>query len=123
MARSFAIVAAGAAVSIGLSAAIVALGPGIVDVDTNVQIVGRTSPRLLDLLVALASGAAGAFALSREDVSDALPGVAIAISWCPRCASSGRGWRSGRRAPPPAPGSSSSRTSSRSSSRADRCSP
>ncbi len=83
MARSFAIVVAGAAVSIGLSAAMVALGPVLVDVDSNVQIVGRTSPRLLDLVVALASGAAGAFALSREDVSDALPGVAIAISLVP----------------------------------------
>jgi uncharacterized membrane protein len=35
---------------------------------------------LLDLIVALASGGAGAYALSRVDVADALPGVAIAIS-------------------------------------------
>jgi uncharacterized membrane protein len=33
--------------------------------------------------VALAAGAAGAFAIGREDVSDTLPGVAIAISLIP----------------------------------------
>jgi len=43
----------------------------------------RTNPRLLDLIVALAAGAAGAFAIGREDVSDALPGVAIAVSLVP----------------------------------------
>jgi len=43
----------------------------------------RTSPRLLDLVVALAAGAAGAFATGRDDVSDALPGVAIAVSLVP----------------------------------------
>jgi uncharacterized hydrophobic protein (TIGR00271 family) len=47
------------------------------------QIIARTSPRLLDLIVALASGGAGAYALSRVDVADALPGVAIAISLVP----------------------------------------
>jgi len=37
----------------------------------------------LALLVAIASGAAGGFAVSREDALDALPGVAIAISLVP----------------------------------------
>jgi uncharacterized membrane protein len=53
------------------------------------EILARTSPRLLDLVVALAAGAAGAFALGREDVSDALPGVAIAVSLVPPLAASG----------------------------------
>jgi uncharacterized hydrophobic protein (TIGR00271 family) len=47
------------------------------------QVLARTSPRLLDLVIALASGGAGAYALSRSDVADALPGVAIAISLVP----------------------------------------
>jgi uncharacterized membrane protein len=34
-------------------------------------------------MVALAAGAAGAFALSRDDVADSLPGVAIAIALVP----------------------------------------
>lgn len=50
---------------------------------TSEQIVSRTSPMLLDLVIALASGGAGAYALSRTDVADALPGVAIAISLVP----------------------------------------
>jgi uncharacterized membrane protein len=49
----------------------------------SAQVMARTSPRLMDLIVALASGGAGAYALSRTDVADALPGVAIAISLVP----------------------------------------
>lgn len=51
--------------------------------DTNSQIAARVSPRLIDLLAALATGAVGAFAMVRYDVSDTLPGVAIAISLVP----------------------------------------
>lgn len=53
------------------------------------QIMIRTSPRLLDLLAALVTGLAGAFAMSRDDVSDTLPGVAIAISLVPPLANTG----------------------------------
>lgn len=53
------------------------------EVTRNSQILSRTSPTLIDLIIALASGAAGTFATSREDVSDALPGVAIAVSLVP----------------------------------------
>lgn len=50
---------------------------------TNSQVAGRVSPRLIDLVAALATGTVGAFAQCREDVSDTLPGVAIAISLVP----------------------------------------
>ncbi|WP_156724913.1 DUF389 domain-containing protein [Streptomyces apocyni] len=50
---------------------------------SNSQVSARISPRLIDLLAALATGTVGAFALVRSDVSDALPGVAIAISLVP----------------------------------------
>jgi uncharacterized hydrophobic protein (TIGR00271 family) len=53
------------------------------------QIMNRTAPRLMDLLAALVTGLAGAFALSRKDVSDTLPGVAIAISLVPPLANVG----------------------------------
>ena len=53
------------------------------------QIMNRTAPRLLDLLAALVTGLAGAFALSRRDVSDTLPGVAIAVSLVPPLANVG----------------------------------
>jgi uncharacterized membrane protein len=50
---------------------------------TNSQVAGRVSPKLIDLTAALATGVVGAFALVRSDVSDTLPGVAIAISLVP----------------------------------------
>lgn len=50
---------------------------------TNSQVVGRTSPSLMDLVAALATGLAGGFAMCRKDLSAVLPGVAIAISLVP----------------------------------------
>jgi len=81
--QSSLLVAAGAVGVIGLSWLAGLLYPGAISFTTNSQILGRTSPRLLDLIAALASGAAGAFCLSRDDISDSLPGVAIAISLVP----------------------------------------
>lgn len=83
LARGLLTVAIGVMVAIGLSFLLGILSPSVVDATTNSQVVGRVSPRLSDLVVALASGAAGAFALSRRNVSDSLPGVAIAISLVP----------------------------------------
>lgn len=56
---------------------------GVISFSENTQILGRISPKLIDLIAALASGAAGAFCLSREDIADSLPGVAISISLVP----------------------------------------
>jgi len=63
--------------------------PSSFDPTTNAQIMSRTAPRLVDLLAALATGLAGAFAIGRRDVSDTLPGVAIAISLVPPLANVG----------------------------------
>ncbi|MEZ5127876.1 MAG: DUF389 domain-containing protein [Micropruina glycogenica] len=54
--------------------------------DTNSQIAARVGPRLIDLMAALATGVVGAFAMVRADISDTLPGVAIAISLVPSLA-------------------------------------
>lgn len=51
--------------------------------ETNSQVVGRTSPSFMDLVAALATGFAGGFAMCRRDLSTILPGVAIAISLVP----------------------------------------
>jgi uncharacterized hydrophobic protein (TIGR00271 family) len=59
------------------------------------EILIRTQPTLLDLFIALASGMAGAYALSRKDVSAALPGVAIATSLAPPLAVVGLGLANG----------------------------
>jgi len=47
------------------------------------EILARTSPTLLDLIIALAAGAAGTFARTRRGIADALPGVAIAVALVP----------------------------------------
>ena len=57
-------------------------GPEISAV-VNTQVASRIGPTLVDLAIAIAAGGAGAFALSRPDVSDSLPGVAVAIALVP----------------------------------------
>ncbi|MFI0872839.1 DUF389 domain-containing protein [Streptomyces parvus] len=66
---------------VGVVASVVV--PRSYDLLTNDQISGRTSPGLLDLVSAVATGFAGAVALARRDVAAVLPGVAIAISLVP----------------------------------------
>ncbi|MEW6554070.1 MAG: TIGR00341 family protein [Actinomycetota bacterium] len=81
--RSLLIVVAGTAAVVGFAFLLAGVLSGSVQIEGNSQIAARVSPRLIDLIIALASGAAGAFATGREDVSDALPGVAIAVSLVP----------------------------------------
>jgi uncharacterized hydrophobic protein (TIGR00271 family) len=81
--RSFLIVVGGIIMVITLAAIIGMITFNVISVTTNSQIASRTSPNLDDLIVALAAGAAGAFAYSRADVADSLPGVAIAIALVP----------------------------------------
>jgi uncharacterized hydrophobic protein (TIGR00271 family) len=76
-------VIAGIIMVVFLSWLIGILSVTVISFEANSQIVARTSPSLTDLIVALAAGAAGAFALSRDDVADSLPGVAIAIALVP----------------------------------------
>ena len=47
------------------------------------EIQARISPTLIDLWVALAAGAAGAYATSNRQIANALPGVAIAVALVP----------------------------------------
>lgn len=53
------------------------------------QMMDRGSPNLLDLVVALASGVAAAYAMGRPNLISALPGVAIAAALVPPIATSG----------------------------------
>ncbi|MGI9492245.1 MAG: DUF389 domain-containing protein [Geminicoccaceae bacterium] len=55
------------------------------------EILNRTQPTLLDLGVALAAGAAGAFAYVRPGVATAIAGVAIAVALAPPLAVVGIG--------------------------------
>lgn len=55
------------------------------------EILARTQPGIPDLIVALASGVAAAYALSRSEVAAALPGVSIAVALVPPLAVVGFG--------------------------------
>jgi uncharacterized hydrophobic protein (TIGR00271 family) len=57
--------------------------PDLQAVVTNSQVTSRTAPNLLDLAIAVAAGAAGAYGVSRVEGSDALPGVAVSIALIP----------------------------------------
>ncbi|MCJ7715546.1 MAG: TIGR00341 family protein [Anaerolineales bacterium] len=59
------------------------------------EILARTQPTIVDLFIALASGMAGAYAVSRKDVSAALPGVAIAAALAPPLSVVGLGFANG----------------------------
>ena len=87
--RSLLVSVGGVATAIGVGYALSFLMPSQLDVTSINQIMIRTSPKLVDLLAALATGLAGAFAIGRKDVSDTLPGVAIAISLVPPLANVG----------------------------------
>jgi uncharacterized hydrophobic protein (TIGR00271 family) len=83
----------GAEVVVG-AASVVAIGflvsvflPDILELTPSLD--ARTSPGLLDLGVALAAGAAGAYVAVRRTGMDALPGVAIAVSLVPPLATVG----------------------------------
>ena len=72
------------------AAAVVAVGwllglfvPYPVVAQTNAQVAARTTLQVADLVAALATGAVGSVALAQSDISDTLPGVAIAISLVP----------------------------------------
>lgn len=81
--RSLALVIVGATLVVAIAWLIGSIIQVPVLETTNTQVAARVSPRLIDLLAALATGAVGAFALCRADISDTLPGVAIAISLVP----------------------------------------
>ncbi len=81
--RSWALVLAGGATAIALGYGVGLLVAAPVVAATNPQVAQRVSPDLIDLLAALATGAVGVIALVRSDISDTLPGVAIAISLVP----------------------------------------
>ncbi len=93
--RSVALVLTGAIAVIGIAYLLGLFIAVPVLAEDNSQVAARVSPRLIDLVAALATGAVGSFALTRSDVSDTLPGVAIAISLVPPLAVVGLALESG----------------------------
>lgn len=78
--------------SLGIALA-VAIGWGVgalpLNLGTSSEMLGRTAPTLYDLLIAIASGLAGAYASVNVKISAALPGVAISVALVPPLATSG----------------------------------
>jgi uncharacterized hydrophobic protein (TIGR00271 family) len=93
--RCLLLLAAGAAAVVAVSWLLGHIVPYPVTAATNSQVAARVTPRIVDLAAALATGSVGAVALARPDISDTLPGVAIAISLVPPLAVAGLTLQSG----------------------------
>ena len=81
--RCLLLVIIGAATVVGVGWLMGLFVPYPVVAATNAQVASRVTLQLADLVAALATGAVGSVALVRSDISDTLPGVAIAISLVP----------------------------------------
>nr|WP_276511997.1 DUF389 domain-containing protein [Microbacterium thalassium] len=81
--ESAALVAGGAVVSITLAYGLAAWAPIAISFSSNSQITSRVSPNTIDMLIALAAGAAGAFATVNARVASGIAGVAIAVALVP----------------------------------------
>lgn len=77
------LVLSGAAAAVGLAFVIGQWVPIIVPLSENTQVASRVSPNLIDMMIALAAGAAGAYANVDDRVSDSIAGVAIAVALVP----------------------------------------
>lgn len=77
------LVLTGSVASIVLAYGITAWAPVAVSYSTNSQIVSRVTPNTIDMLIALAAGAAGAFATVNSRVASGIAGVAIAVALVP----------------------------------------
>lgn len=80
---SAALVTSGALAAITLAYGVAAWSPVAISFATNSQIVSRVSPNTIDMLIALAAGAAGAFATVNARVASGIAGVAIAVALVP----------------------------------------
>lgn len=73
----------GAGGVIALSYLLARWAPSTIALEANTQISSRVDPTLLDLLIAVAAGAAGAFATVNVRVAPSIAGVAIAVALVP----------------------------------------
>ncbi|KAA3638966.1 MAG: DUF389 domain-containing protein [Armatimonadetes bacterium] len=80
---SFATIVGGVGVAIGVSWIIAAWTPQLIPLSSNTQVLSRISPTLIDLMIAVAAGAAGAYATIDKRVSSSITGVAIAVALVP----------------------------------------
>ena len=84
--RSFAAEALGMGLVLGIAFLIGAMNRSI---PFGAEVLSRTAPTILDLVIALAAGAAGAYAATSSKIAGTLVGVAITTSLLPPLAASG----------------------------------
>ena len=88
--ESLGIIGGGALLAVGVGWIAARLLPELdVDVTLPGELLARTGPNLLDLGIAVAAGAAGAYVLVRKEAGSALPGVGIAVALVPPLATVG----------------------------------
>jgi uncharacterized hydrophobic protein (TIGR00271 family) len=80
---SFVIVIAGSLGAIGLALGVALVIPALAVEPLPAEVLARTTPNLLDLGIAIAAGAAGAYVTVRTKGLGSLPGVAIAVALVP----------------------------------------
>lgn len=95
-ATSSLLIATGVAAAVLMSYALSLWAPVELALDANSQVTSRVSPNLIDMLIALAAGAAGAFAAVNSRASSSMAGVAIAVALVPPLAVAGVSFGAGR---------------------------
>lgn len=81
--RTIVITLGGMLIVILVAALVSLMIPTGINFTGNTEVTSRTSPRVVDLMIAIASGFVGALSVGRDDISDAVPGVAISVSIVP----------------------------------------
>ncbi|HEX5630110.1 MAG TPA: DUF389 domain-containing protein [Acidimicrobiia bacterium] len=81
--RSIGLVVLASLGSIALAWVVAALTPDLQVGLLSNELLARTRPTLFDLAVALAAGTAGGYAMVKEELGSALPGVAVAVALVP----------------------------------------
>ncbi|MCL1601892.1 MAG: DUF389 domain-containing protein [Actinomycetia bacterium] len=81
--KAFLTVAGGVSLSILTAWIVASWAPHFVPIAANSQVISRISPTLLDMMIAVAAGAAGAYATVDKRVSASITGVAIAVALVP----------------------------------------
>ncbi|MFT6764316.1 MAG: putative membrane protein [Candidatus Aldehydirespiratoraceae bacterium] len=85
----------GVALAIGVGFVVGLANFGNIETLANGQIVSRASPTIIDVVIAIAAGAAGAYGWSRPDVSNSRPGVGVAIALVPPLSVAGLSYSQG----------------------------
>jgi len=94
--HSAVLVGTGTVAAVVLAYGIAGWSPVAISFATNTQITSRVSPNTVDLLIAIAAGAAGAFATVNSRVASGIAGVAIAVALVPPLAVVGISLNGGR---------------------------